>query len=85
MVTQTNTIQGTYERAVSEGLGVSRNFIRQACLDGRLKCNRAGKKFLIFWPNLLELLQNGDAELESVADNVIRKLPERFQRQGANQ
>lgn len=76
---QTNTIQGTFERAKFEGLGVSRNFIRQACLDGKLKHCRAGRKILIFYPNLLELLQTGDFLAEPLTNvNTIHKLPEKY-------
>ncbi len=71
----TNTITGTFNRAQAENLGISRNFIRSACLDGRLKYSKAGKKYLIYYPNLLELLKNGDQPPQK---QNIRKLNERM-------
>ena len=58
--TSTATIDKTYERAKAEGLGLSKNFIRQKCLDGSLKTTRVGVKYYIYWPNLIKLLENGD-------------------------
>lgn len=73
---QTNTIQGTYERSKADNLGISKNFIRQSCLDGKLKHCRAGNKILIYYPNLLDLIQNGDqpAQLEPSIYGKVRRL-----------
>ena len=71
-----NGINETYERAQAEGLKVSRHFIRQACIDGRLKCCKSGRKYLIHYDNLLELLKNGDNQ--PTGNEVIRKLSERL-------
>ena len=58
--TEVATISKTHERAQMENIGVSRNFLRQRCIDGSLKAVRAGSKYLIYWPNLLRLIENGD-------------------------
>lgn len=82
--TQTATISKTYERACAENLGISRNFIRNACIDGRLKhCRVGNNKILIFWPNLLAFIQNGDnAEKEPIKINPseIKPIPEKLHR-----
>jgi hypothetical protein len=70
-----NTPLGTFERAQAEGLGVSLNFIRKACADGRLKHTKAGTKHLIYYPNLIKLLENGD---DADGGNEIPRQPERY-------
>ena len=58
--TEVATIDKTYERAKINGLGLSKTFIRRHCLDGSLKSVKTGNKYLIYWPNLLRLIENGD-------------------------
>ena len=53
-----NTINQTYQRSVSESLGISRNFIRKSVLNGKLRSVRAGSKYLINWNHLIELLNS---------------------------
>jgi hypothetical protein len=81
MIHDVNTIQDTYERAKAEGIGVSMNFIRRMCLEGKLKHCRSGNKILIFYPNLLDLLRNGMETAETEPKNQkygeIRQLPVR--------
>jgi len=68
--TQTATIRKTAERAKFENLGVSESFLRSACSSGRLKHTKAGVKVMIFWPNLISFIENGDdTAAETITDN----------------
>lgn len=67
--TEVATIEKTFERSKAENIGISRNFLRQRCIDGSLKSVRAGSKYLIFWPNLISLIQNGDVPEVREQDN----------------
>jgi hypothetical protein len=72
-----NPPKQTYERAEAEGLGVSLNFIRKACAEGRLKHTKVGNKTMIFYPNLVEFLRNGDGD-DADGGNEIPRQPERY-------
>lgn len=73
--TEVATIEKTFERSKAENLGISRNFLRQRCIDGSLKSVRAGSKYLIFWPNLISLIQNGDMpEVPEQDSGKIRRI-----------
>ncbi len=52
----------TYEKTIEDGLGISRNAIRELVLTGQLPCVRIGKKRLINYNVLLALLQTGTIE-----------------------
>ena len=72
--TDVATIEKTYERAKAENLGVSKTALRRWCKDGTLKTVHTGTKYLIYWPNLLNLLQNG-ADIEQAPEyGKIRRI-----------
>lgn len=73
-----NTIAQTHERAQEEGLGVSRNFIRQSVLNGYLPCVRAGNKRLINWDIFMDFLTNPPPAPEEPKHSAsgIRAVPE---------
>ncbi len=72
-----NPPKQTFERAEAEGLGVSLNFIREACADGRLKHTKVGNKTMIYYPNLIEFLRNGDGNTANDGYELPRQ-PERY-------
>ncbi len=75
--TDTATIRGTYIRSRAEGLGVSESFLRESCRNGTLKHCRAGRQYLIYWPNLIKLLEDGAPKQEvQPSTNGIRRVPE---------
>ncbi len=57
-----DVLDRTYEKACEDGLGISRNAIRELVLTGQLPCVRIGKKRLINYNVLLALLQTGTVE-----------------------
>ena len=57
--TQVATIPKTAARCKAEGIGLSENQLRTLCARGELKHTQMGKKSLIYWPNLLALLERG--------------------------
>lgn len=73
--TEVATIDKTYERAKTEGLGLSKTFLRRHCLDGSLHATKTGNKYLIFWPNLLELLKQGEVKEEAFSATVSKIRP----------
>jgi excisionase family DNA binding protein len=76
--TEVATIEKTYERSEAENLGINRTFLRRHCIDGSLKAVKSGTKYLIYWPNLLRLLENGDCVEGPKQRNGTRKVPERL-------
>ena len=68
------TIQETYNRAAYENLGISRNFIREAVLTGKLPCVMAGTKRLINWNVLLDFLGSGNSKQSETTEGQIRAL-----------
>ena len=73
--TKVATIRETLKRARESNLGISENFLRQACREGKLKHNNVGSKILIYWPNLISYLQNGDTVPASETEiGKIRKI-----------
>ena len=63
--TQVATIPKTAQRCKAEGIGLSENQLRTLCARGGLKHTQMGKKSLIYWPNLLELLERGTPQEET--------------------
>lgn len=57
--TQVATIPKTAERCAAEGIGLSARQLRCLCKDGRLKHTMMGRNVLIYWPNLLQMLESG--------------------------
>lgn len=53
------TIQKTYERCQSEGIGISRNLIRNLAISGEVPCVLAGTTRLLNYDKLLEYLETG--------------------------
>ncbi len=71
------TIQRTFERAEAEGLGVSKNLLRQLCLTNQISPVIVGKRsFLINWNNLLTYLQTGSVKpkVEAPDDGKIHRI-----------
>ncbi len=58
--TDVATIRATAQRAKDEGLGVTERQIRTWVKQGHLRHTMVGRKALVFWPNLLRFLENGD-------------------------
>lgn len=56
---QVATIPRTAQRCEAEGLGLSARQLRALCKSGRLKHTMMGRKALIYWPNLLQMLESG--------------------------
>ena len=76
---ETGTIEETYKRALEDNLGLSRRFIRQSCINGQLKHCMSGGRYLIYYPNLLDLIKNGTSaenQVEKPYIDEVRKLPE---------
>ena len=55
------TIRQAADRARTELPGLSENLLREMIKDGRLRVTRAGNRALIFWPNVLKVLEKGEA------------------------
>ena len=73
--TQVATIPKTAQRCKAEGIGLSENQLRTLCARGELKHTQMGKKALIYWPNLVELLESGTRqEKRPVGYGEIRKI-----------
>lgn len=73
--TQVATIPKTARRCKAEGIGLSENQLRTLCARGELKHTQMGKKSLIYWPNLLELLESGTRQEERPVEyGEIRKI-----------
>lgn len=77
-----NTIDQTHQRSQDEGIGVSKNFIRQSVLDGSLPHVRAGKKYLINWDHFMEFLNTPTQvqRTEPPAYGIVRPVPEKLRR-----
>lgn len=75
--TQTATITKTAERCKAEGIGLSYHQLWNLCKQGRLKNIPMGRSRLIYWPNLIEFLENGDPLPEAPAPGQIRPIPEK--------
>lgn len=73
---QTATIHQTAERCKAEGLGVSEWALRGWCHEGKLRHVTAGKKTLIYWPNLIAFLENGEESKPTFG--TIRPIPEKL-------
>lgn len=71
-----NTIQGTYDRTVSEGIGISKHAIRMLVLSNQLPSVKLGKgTHLINYNVLLNFLNTGSNDIKPITnDNQIRKI-----------
>ena len=74
--TQVATIPRTAARCKAEGIGLSANQLRVLCKRGQLKHTQMGNKPLIYWPNLLELLESGTPDPPPPEVGTIRRIEE---------
>lgn len=74
--TQVATIPRTAARCKAEGIGLSANQLRVLCKRGLLKHTQMGNKPLIYWPNLLELLESGTPDPPPPEVGTIRRIEE---------
>ena len=75
--TQVAAIPKTAERCKAEGIGLSAQQLRCLCKDGRLKHVMMGRKVLIYWPNLLEMLESGsppEPPMQPLKGGQMRKI-----------
>lgn len=76
---QTDTIHRTAERCKAEGIGVAEWTLREWCREGKLRHVMAGKKTLIYWPNLIAFLENGEESGGAPAPyGTITPIPEKL-------
>lgn len=76
--TQVATIPKTAQRCKAEGIGLSAQQLRCLCKEGRLKHTMMGRNALIYWPNLLQMLESGGDATAPVpcGPGQIRPIPE---------
>lgn len=74
--TQVATIPKTAARCKAEGIGLSANQLRTLCKRGELKHTKMGHSSLIYWPNLLELLESGTPEDKPPEVGKVRRIKE---------
>lgn len=77
--TQVATIPKTAQRCKTEGIGLSAQQLRCLCKEGQLKHTKMGRVVLIYWPNLIEMLESGgEPPLAPATPGIIRPIPERL-------
>lgn len=74
--TEVATIPQTAARCKAEGLGLTAYQLRYLCKSGQLVHTMMGTKTLIFWPNLLELLESGTPDPPPPEVGTIRRIEE---------
>lgn len=74
--TQVATIPMTAKRCAAEGIGITEWQLRSLCKDGSLVCSKIGRKSLIYWPNLIKLLEEGTCAESNKDYGTIRKIEE---------
>ena len=72
--TQVATIPKTAQRCKAEGIGLSAQQLRCLCKEGRLKHTMMGRKTLIYWPNLLQMLESGGEIPDKKEYGKIRRI-----------
>ena len=72
--TQVATIPKTAERCKAEGIGLSARQLRCLCKEGRLKHVMMGRTALIYWPNLIAMLESGGEAKKSPEYGKMRKV-----------
>lgn len=65
-----NTINGTYDRCVSENIGISKNLIRSLVSSGQIPVIRAGRTVLINYDVLMRYLETGSSEPQTGAGDI---------------
>ena len=77
--TQVATIPKTAERCKAEGIGLSAQQLRCLCKEGQLKHTKMGRVVLIYWPNLIAMLESGGGQEAPEPElGKIRPIPERL-------
>lgn len=77
--TQVATIPKTAQRCKAEGIGLSAQQLRCLCKAGQLKHTKMGRTALIYWPNLIEMLESGgEPSPPPIKPGQIRPIPERL-------
>lgn len=76
-----NTINGTYERAVKEGFGISKNLLRSLIKSNTIPYVKVGNnQVLINFEVLQNFLITGNATIpEPIATGQIKPIPEKIQ------
>lgn len=76
---QMGSIQSTFERCQAEGIGLSRNFIRNAVLTGQIPSVLTGNRTrLINWSHLMAFIETGTPTKEDQYETgVIRRIEAR--------
>jgi len=73
--TKMATIAKTYERCEAEGIGISKNLIRQLVLTRTIPTVRVGKNtHLINYDQLMQFLENGTPQQRNASDGSIRRI-----------
>lgn len=72
--TQVATVPKTAERCKVEGIGLSARQLRCLCKEGKLKHVMMGRNILIYWPNLIAMLESGGQEEKPPEYGRIRKV-----------
>lgn len=67
-----NTIPSTYQRLRAEGYAVSVCTLRRWVRQGILPAAYAGQKALIYYPNVIRVLQEGTEPPEEVKKKLAR-------------
>lgn len=69
--TQTATINVTAKRCAEENLGITAMMIRKLISDGQLPYNEIGNRKLIYFPNLIKMLEEGSVRSEQTSEEQL--------------
>lgn len=73
--TKMATIAKTHERCEAEGIGISKNLIRQLVLTRTIPVVRVGKNtHLINWDQLIQFLEDGTPQHRTEDNGSIRRI-----------
>lgn len=76
-MTDVNTIAGTVKRCREENLPISENALRQWVKQGKIPYRKAGRVFLLYFPNVRDFLtcvDGGDNARTDASTHQIRRL-----------
>lgn len=59
---QVLTIRETVQRSKAEGYPLTEYTLRRALRMGLIPCRRVGRRYLIFWPNIVRYLECCDGQ-----------------------
>lgn len=73
------TIGETVQRSKAEGYPLTEYTLRRALRMGVIPCRRVGRRYLIFWPNIVRFLECADGQdiaplLSTQAQGTIRRV-----------